>query len=467
MTVRTSLIAVTLAVAQAAGLGLPGAAAQETLRVAGVVTDDATGAPVEGATVRLADPSGSVRETVTGPQGAFAFEAVPSGAYVLGVRRIGYEVLSTPLEVGPDAQSLDVRLRPQAIPLDPLNVDVEGRPPRLVETGFYDRKEEGWGTYIESEWIEANKAGFARLSDFMSRLQGQAPMSRCLRLQVWLDRRFIGRTDGWGTSRPLSINPGGMYQPAVGPGATLLAELSVADVGAAELYQAGSKLPFFAWNDETRGCGAIILWSNWIAATSEIPKIDVELCEPAGRPGTVTLEGFVDDEVTAVRLPAAHVVASYRTSGGIERVETVVRADSLGRYRLCDVPAGVEVELAAAYGPHAGDRLAVPAAAGADVRLSVPVTPPGSVTGLAINEITRQPLEAVRITVDDTDFRALTDRSGAFSLEGLPPGSYRIRALCGGFDSSAQTVEISEGAQVRVVLALRSKGSARRSRCSA
>ncbi|WP_423926627.1 carboxypeptidase regulatory-like domain-containing protein [Candidatus Palauibacter sp.] len=467
MTVRTLLIAVTLAVAQAAGLGLPGVAAQETLRVAGVVTDDGTGAPVEGATVRLADPSGSVRETVTGPQGAFAFEAVPPGTHVLGVRRIGYEVLSTPLEVGPDARSLDVRLRPQAIPLDPLEVDVEGRPPRLVESGFYQRMEEGWGTYLEPEWIEANKAGFARLSDFMVMLQGRAPGMRCPRVQVWLDRRFVGRTDGWGTSRPLSINPAGTYRSSVNSPPPLLEELSVVDLGAAELYAPGTKVPFFAWSEETMRCGAIILWSNWTAAMAEVPKIDVALCEPTGRPGEVALEGFVEDEVTAVRLPAAHVIASHPTSGGLERVETVVRTDSLGRYRLCDLPAGAEVELAAAYGPHAGDRLAVPAAAGADVRLSVPVTPPGSVTGLAINEATRQPLEAVHITVEDTDFRALTDRSGAFSLEGLPPGSYRIRALCGGFDSSAQTVEIAAGAQVRVVLALRSKGSARRTRCSA
>ena len=128
---RLSLWTIALTVAANGVSGPISVAAQETVRVAGVVTDDGTGAPVEGAVVRLADPSGSVRETMTNPEGAFAFEAVSPGAYVLGVRRIGYEVLSIPLEVGPDAQSLDVRIRPQAIPLDPLEVDVEGRPPRL------------------------------------------------------------------------------------------------------------------------------------------------------------------------------------------------------------------------------------------------------------------------------------------------------------------------------------------------
>ena len=464
--VRPTLLAVTLAAILATAPAET--AAQEAVDVAGTIVDDATGEPIEGATVRLTDASGSARETIAGPDGAFAFAQVAPGTHTLAVRRFGYEVLSTPLEIGSQAPPrLDVRLQPQAIPLDPLEVGVEGRPPRLAESGFYERMEEGWGVFLEPEWIEANKVGFVRLSDFMSTLQMRAPLPRCAKIPVYLDRRPIGAAAGSGTSRSYSLNPAGTFRSPVDPPPTLLDELSVYDLGAAELYPPGSKMPFFAWDGTSMVCGAIILWSNWTAATAEIPQIEVELCEPAGRPGEVALEGFVNDEVTKVRLPAAHVIASFPTSGSLERMETVVRTDSLGRYRLCDLPVGAEVELSAAYGPHSGLPQAVPATAGAEVRLSVPVTPPGSVTGLVIDEVTRHPLEAVRITVEDTDFRAVTDRTGAFSLKGLPPGSYRIRALCGGFDSSVQTVDIAEGAQVRVVLALRSKGFAGRILCSA
>ncbi len=459
-----------LAIALVAGNAvLPAAAnAQEAVRIEGTITDDGTGEPIDGATVRLADASGSARETITGPDGIFAFAQVLPGEYTLAVRRFGYEVLSAPLEIGSQAPPrLDVRLEPQAIPLDPLEVGVEGRPPRLVESGFYERMEEGWGVFLEPEWIEANKVGFVRLSDFMSTLQMRAPLSRCPKIPVYLDRRPIGAADGSGTSRPYSLNSEGTFRSPNDPPPTLLEELSVYELGAAELYQPGSKVPFFAWDGASMFCGAIILWSNWTAETPEIPQIEVELCEPAGRPGEVALEGFVNDEVTEVRLPAAHVIASFPTSGSLDRVETVVRTDSLGRYRLCDLPVEAEVELSAAYGPHSGLPSVVPATAGAEVRLSVPVTPPGSVTGLAVNEVTRQPLEAVRITVDDTDFRTVTDRTGAFSLTGLPPGSYRIRALCGGFDSSVQTVDVTAGQRVRVVIGLRSKGTPRRIRCSA
>ncbi len=133
--------------------------------------------------------------------------------------------------------------------------------------------------FLEPEWIEANKAGFVRLSDFMSTLQGRAPLSRCEKIPAYLDRRPIGATDGWGTSRSYSLNPAGTFRSPVGPPPTLLEELSVYDVGAAELYQPGLKVPFFAWDGSSMTCGAIILWSNWTAAEAEIPVIEVNLSE--------------------------------------------------------------------------------------------------------------------------------------------------------------------------------------------
>lgn len=471
MTKRVPLLALAIVLVAGNAFLSNSASAQEAVRIEGTITDDGTGEPIEGATVRLADPSGSARETITGPDGTFAFAQVAPGTYTLAVRRLGYELLSTPLEVGAEAPPrLDVRLQPQAIPLDPLEVDVEGRPPRLVESGFYERMEEGWGVFLEPEWIEANKVGFVRLSDFMSTLQMRAPLSRCRKIPVYLDRRVIGEADGWGTSRPYSLNPAGTFRSPDDPPPTLLEELSVYELGAAELYQPGSKVPFFAWDGASMFCGAIILWSNWTAEEAEIPKIEVNLCEPAGRPGEVAVNGLVEDEVTQVRLPAAHVFASYANPedpNGLERVETVVRTDSIGRYRLCDVPADVTLELTAAYGPHRGDPSVVVAKARAETRLAVTVTSPGSITGVVVNEVTEQPIEAASVTVAGTNVRASTDRQGRFALEGLSPGTYRITALCGGFDTRVREVGLSAGQQMRVVIGLQSKGTPRRIRCSA
>ncbi|WP_420636361.1 carboxypeptidase regulatory-like domain-containing protein [Candidatus Palauibacter sp.] len=441
-------------------------AAQEAVRVAGTVTDETTGQPVEGALVRLADLAGSVREALSGSAGGFAFDGVAPGEYVLGVRRIGYEGLSTPLEIGPGAQAtLNLRLTPRAIPLEPLNVVVEGRAPRLAETGFYDRLEEGWGTYFEPEWIRTRSAGFIRLSHFVSNLQRRAPLSRCSQVRVYYDERFIGHAAGWGTSKPVSINAAGLHRSAVGPAPRILDALSVTDLGAAELYTPPAPIPLFALNDTTAACGAIILWSDWMARTAEIPQIEVKLCEPAGRPGEVALEGFVEDEITEVRLPAAHVFGSYPTSDGAVRRDLAVRTDSLGRYRLCDVPAGAAVELEAAYGPETGRRDVVEAASGEEVRLTVQVTVPGVISGLVVNEGTGRPFRNVPVVLVGTDFRAVTNTAGRFSVEGLPPGAYRLRAICEGFESIAQDVELVPGASVRVMLALRPAGPLPPRRC--
>lgn len=453
------------------GVGPSETVAQVGIRVTGTVTEDGTGQPIDGATIRLADSLGSVRETVTSRQGTFVFETVPAGEYVLGVRRIGYEVFSTPLEVGPaNVESWNFRLRRRAIPLDPLEVDIEGRPRRLVESGYYDRMEEGWGVFVEPAWIEANKRGFVRLSDFISTLQMRAPLPRCAKIPVYLDRRPVGAVDGSGTSRSYSLDPDGTFRSPVEAPPTLLEELSVHEVGAAELYPPGSKMPFFAWDGTSMECGAIILWSIWTAETPEIPQIEVKLCEPTGRPGEVAVNGLVEDEVTRVRLPAAHVFATYANPGdpsGLERVETVVRTDSLGRYRLCEVPANVTLELTAAYGPRRGDPSVFVAEPRAETRLAVTVTSPGSIAGVVVNEVTERPIEAASVTVTGTNGRASTDRHGRFALEGLAPGTYRITALCGGFDTRVREVELTEGQQVRVVIGLRSKGATYRTRCSA
>ncbi|WP_419162768.1 carboxypeptidase-like regulatory domain-containing protein [Candidatus Palauibacter sp.] len=440
--------------------------------MAGIVTDGGTGAPVEGATVRLAAPSGSVREAITGPEGTFAFEGVTPGPYVLGARHLGYEDLPTSLEIGADGvTSLDIRLTPRAIPLEPLEVDIEGRPLRLVETGFYDRMEEGWGTYFERDWIEANAAGYTTLDHFVSSLQLRSPLSRCPSLQVYFDRRLIGTTSGWGTSRPYSINPAGLDRPRDEPPPTLLEELSVSDLGAAELYTPHSKLPFFAWNAATMYCGAIILWSDWIVQLAEVPEIEVELCEHAGRLGEVVLEGFVEDEITDVRLPAAYVMASYAAPDGLDRQQVEVRTDSLGRYRVCDLPSGAEVELMATYGPQSGvptvfDAAAPDDATGPDVSLTVPVTSPGAISGVVITEGTSEPIRTARVTLIDTEFRAVTDQDGRFSLEELPPGRYLVRAQCRGFTGPVREVQLTEGANAAVVITLRRIGSAARGRCS-
>src|SRR5437868_5819015 len=53
----------------------------------GVVVDDGTGAPIEGALVQVHQTG---RSTTTDPAGHFAFKSLPSGSYDLSVSVVGY-----------------------------------------------------------------------------------------------------------------------------------------------------------------------------------------------------------------------------------------------------------------------------------------------------------------------------------------------------------------------------------------
>ena len=131
-----------------------------------------------------------------------------------------------------------------------------------------------------------------------------------------------------------------------------------------------------------------------------------------------------------------------------------MRTDSLGRFRLCDLPVGVEVRLATSYGPHDGDSTVVQAADSSDVKLVVAVTVPSSITGVVTNAGTGRPLRQVTVVLVGTEFSTVANGSEGFAFTELTPGSYRVRASCVGFETSEQDVEVPPGGQATVALPL-------------
>lgn len=91
-------------------------------RLRGRVIDEVLDRPVPGAVVRLAGPSDS-RVATTGPDGAFAFSHLPSGAYVLTVRREAYDSASIAVVI-PSGRELvvDVQLARRPSALEPVIV---------------------------------------------------------------------------------------------------------------------------------------------------------------------------------------------------------------------------------------------------------------------------------------------------------------------------------------------------------
>ncbi len=129
-------------------------------------------------------------------------------------------------------------------------------------------------------------------------------------------------------------------------------------------------------------------------------------------------------------------------------------SDSTGRFRLCDLPSGADVTLAPSYGPHPGEAATPRAEPGTAARLIVPVTVPGSVAGRVVNGSTGRGFAGVPLVLVGDDVRVVSGDGGRFVMEELPPGSYQVRGDCGGFESPARRVVVSEARRVRILLVL-------------
>jgi hypothetical protein len=118
--------------------------------VRGRVMDDATGAGVGSAHLHLANTS---LQTITDPDGRFAFARVPTGNYAMQVQHIGYTGHRTALAVGEDDLDAVIRVAPTAIPLQPVVVTAFSL--RLDAVGFYERRKRGIGTFVDRKRIDA------------------------------------------------------------------------------------------------------------------------------------------------------------------------------------------------------------------------------------------------------------------------------------------------------------------------
>lgn len=116
------------------------------------IADQATGAPVEGASVELSPiPVGGITDSL----GRATFRAIPPGDYDLTVRHIAYADRAEEISLREEQYSeMRVELQTQAIAVEPIEVRITGRDPYLLDNGFYEREqmigEDGWfGTQAE------------------------------------------------------------------------------------------------------------------------------------------------------------------------------------------------------------------------------------------------------------------------------------------------------------------------------
>ena len=153
-------------------LSLPARAHAQALR--GWVKDDASDRPLKGASVSVlhvvADTVLAVRVTDDAPFHIFMREA---GNYRLRVAALGYVSVTTEPVLVPEGlvMTLEVRLRANAIALDPVRVVAERNEPTFMRD-VRARMNEGWGRFLMRE--DLNDRGGGTIDEILA---GEAGIS--------------------------------------------------------------------------------------------------------------------------------------------------------------------------------------------------------------------------------------------------------------------------------------------------
>jgi len=228
-------------------------------RFIGRVTDAESGDVMAGVGVRIPD---SFMGVLTDESGRFVLEGVPAGLHVVEFDYFGYAQRSeTVTIVGDQTTDARVTLTVDAIDLEPIEVVVERRELKLEGAGFYDRRDEGWGSFIDLEDIEEQSPSLT--TDLFTRVPGVTllsdsydPFRKYVLLRggrtssldgrpcypaVWLDGIQVHR----GGSEPAALND----------------LVSLTSIAGLEVYQGNTGVPV-RYGGLDAACGVVLVWTR-------------------------------------------------------------------------------------------------------------------------------------------------------------------------------------------------------------
>ena len=213
-------------------------------RILARIVDDETGQPIQGATVRLL--GADLPAQLTNVEGRFAFVGVPNGVYHIEIGHVAYGRGTQQVSIAPGSVvEFEARLRPNAIALDSLVINVKARPARLEQVGFLRRQRSGWGHHftddLDDSWsIRQVLQRVPRL--YFAGSAGRIVVMRDGRRSCIPEIYVDGFRQGWAS---------GDIEMAV----------AALDVEAIEVYR-GMETPLEFASGGMRTCGAIVIWTR-------------------------------------------------------------------------------------------------------------------------------------------------------------------------------------------------------------
>lgn len=219
-------------------------------QVGGMVVNIVTGEPVPAVTVELLDSASTVVVSVVADdEGEFLIAVPAPGAYRIGTRHAGYQdARSASLELAAqDTLTVQYRIAPEVVVLNPLTVVASSRQPRGRLSGFEERARRGVsGLFITREEIERRRP--FRVSDLLAGSPGVQLVPRA----------------GPGSAVLLRGCEPAVFIDGVRirGGAAAIDELvSPIEIVAVEVYRGPSEVPV-EFSGPWTSCGAIAIWTK-------------------------------------------------------------------------------------------------------------------------------------------------------------------------------------------------------------
>jgi hypothetical protein len=248
----------------------PSAARAQTATLSGAVTGDSLGAPIGGAEVML---PALHRSVTTSERGAFEIRDLPSGTYLLTVRRVGFVPWEDSVTLTADqAVTRTIVLRAQAAVLD--SVRVTGSSPTYISPllrGFEERRHQGFGHFVTEDELrkqEGHSLGSV-IDRYVPGLQhvyeGPAIYIASGRKMGSAGPVFLHRSEQremcWVSVYidGVLIYDASRTDPSVKP--PDFSHMSTDTFAGVEFYAGGATMPP-QFNATSSGCGTLLLWTR-------------------------------------------------------------------------------------------------------------------------------------------------------------------------------------------------------------
>jgi hypothetical protein len=215
--------------------------------ITGRIRNDSTRAPIAGVEIAF---EGSGPRAVTDTAGHFVIDGVPTGVRFAVVRKIGFRPIRLRTLIGErDTIEVDLRLRPTAVELEPIEVTAAAVPPGMQ--AFAERRLGGVGHFIDSRVLRQSE--HRRLSELLRGVRG-------VRLVPARGTRTVAMSR---SNCPMSIWIDGIrsYQPGRGLPPPDIDEFPIVQLEGVEIYRGPAETPL-ELGGTGQSCGAIVLWTR-------------------------------------------------------------------------------------------------------------------------------------------------------------------------------------------------------------